>query len=107
MPQLTDAWTVYALVLFAVAAGQLGRIGHRLEHGDVPGWRQILVELSMLPAFGSLGGAIAVAQGWPAWVQLACGISAGWSGFGMFRMIVGTMRHLAARLIESSGKPET
>jgi hypothetical protein len=107
MPQrLPDWWHIYALVVFGVAAGQIGRLGQKLERDGVIGWRQILVELSMLPAFGSLGGALAVEQGWPIWAQLGSGIAAGWTGFGMFRLIVGGMRQLATKFLETTAKSE-
>jgi hypothetical protein len=107
MPQrLPDWWHIYALVVFGVAAGQIGRLGQKLEGGGVIGWRQVLVELSMLPAFGSIGGALAVEQGWPIWAQLGAGITAGWAGFGTFRLISGGMRQLATQFVKSTDKPE-
>ena len=95
-------WPIYALVLFGVSAGQIGRLGQKLERGGIIGWRQVIVEISMLPAFGSLGGALASEQGWPIWAQLGCGITAGWTGFGMFRLIVGGMRLLAAQFLKTT-----
>lgn len=104
--RLPDNWHVYALVLFGVAAGQIGRLGQKLERGGLIGWRQVLVELSMLPAFGSLGGSLAAEQNWPVWAQLGCGIVAGWTGFGMFRLIVSGMRQAAMQFLKTTDKPE-
>jgi hypothetical protein len=105
--RLPPGWQIYALVLFGVAAGQVGRLGQKLERGGVIGWRQVIVELSMLPAFGSLGGALATEQQWPVWAQLGCGIAAGWAGFATFRLIVGAARMAASKFIETTGKSES
>jgi hypothetical protein len=102
MLQLLDSWPVYALILFGVAAGQLARLGQRLDRGEMLRIRHLIVEATMLPALGSLGGVLATAQGWPVWAQLGFGISAGWLGFGMFRLIVGGFRQAAAKFLEST-----
>lgn len=102
MEQLFDAWPVYALILFGIAAGQLARIGQRLDRGEILRLRHLVVELTMLPAFSSLGGVLATAQGWPVWAQLGFGIAAGWMGFGMFGLIVGGLRQAAARFLEAT-----
>jgi hypothetical protein len=81
-------WPLVLLALFAVAAGQIGRLGQKLERGEAIGWRNIIIELSMFPAFGSLTGALGVEMGWPIWVILGLGITAGWLGFFTFRLIV-------------------
>jgi hypothetical protein len=103
---LPAGWHFYALIFFAVAAGQVARLGQKLERGGVIGWRNVMVEASMLPAFGSLGGALAVEYGWPIGAQLGVGITAGWTGFGMFKLIVAGMRKLATQFLESTGKSE-
>jgi hypothetical protein len=92
-------------MVFAVAAGQVGRLGQKLEKGGSIGWKQVIIELSMLPAFGSLGGAFAIDQGWPVWAQLGCGITAGWLGFGSFKMLTAAMRTLATQWLKA-GKPD-
>ncbi len=92
-----ESWHIFALMTFAVMAGQIGRLGQKLEKGGVIGLRQVFIELSMLPAFASLGGAYAVEMGWPAWAVLASGISAGWLGFGSFKLLIGGVRTLAEK----------
>jgi len=84
-----ENWPLILLALFAVAAGQIGRLGQKLERGEVIGWRNVIIELSMFPAFGSLTGALGVELGWPIWMILGAGISAGWLGFFTFKLIVG------------------
>jgi hypothetical protein len=106
MLRLPEGWHFYALVFFAVAAGQIARLGQKLERGGLIGWRQVLAELSMLPAFGALGGALAADHDWPVWAQLGAGITAGWLGFGMFKLIVAGMRKAATQFLDSTGKPE-
>ncbi|MDB5733209.1 MAG: hypothetical protein JWQ03_3104 [Variovorax sp.] len=97
--KLWEHWQVYALMLFAVAAGQIGRLGQKLERGQIIGAKQVLVELSMLPAFGSLGGALAAEHDWPIWAVIGSGISAGWMGFASFRLIVAAFRTLAKQFV--------
>lgn len=75
-------------MVFAVASGQIGRLGQKYERGDAIGRKQVVVEMTMLPAFGALGGALAAEYLWPIWMILAAGISAGWTGFATFRLIV-------------------
>jgi hypothetical protein len=102
MQDLFATWPVYALIVFGVAAGQIARIGQRLDRGEILRLRNLLAELTMLPALGSLGGALASAQGWPVWAQLGFGIAAGWLGFGMFRLIAAGLRQAAARFLEAT-----
>lgn len=83
-----EKWPFILLALFAVAAGQIGRLGQKLERGDPVGIRQVIIELSMFPAFGSLTGALGVELNWPIWVILGAGITAGWLGFFTFRIII-------------------
>jgi hypothetical protein len=97
---------VYLLIIFAVAAGQIARLGQKLERGGIIGWRQVLVELSMLPAFGGLGGALAADHNWPVWAQLGAGITAGWLGFGSFKLIIAGMRKVATQFLDSTGKSD-
>jgi hypothetical protein len=87
LQRFTDHWPEVSLALFAVMAGQIGRLGQKLERGEKIGWRQVFIELSMFPAFGSLAGALGVELGWPIWMILAAGITAGWLGFFTFRLI--------------------
>jgi hypothetical protein len=106
MQQVLETWPAYALVLFGVAAGQFGRIGQRLERGETLRLRHLFAELSMLPAFASFGGALAIGMDWPIWAKLGFGIAAGWSGFGMFRTIVVGLRQIASRFLESTAGKE-
>jgi hypothetical protein len=89
--KLPDSWWAFALMVFAVASGQIGRLGRRYEQDLPVGRKQILVELTMLPAFGALG-AVAAEYDWPVYFILGAGIAAGWTGFGTFRLIVGVVR---------------
>ena len=98
---LRENWHYFALVLFAVAAGQIGRLGHSLERGHTIGRKQIIVELSMLPAFGSLGGALAAEWSLPIWSILLFGICAGWLGFATFRLMLAGARMIAGRIAEA------
>jgi hypothetical protein len=93
-----DAWPAFALMLFAVASGQIGRLGQKYERGDAIGRRQVVVEMTMLPGFGALGGALAAEYAWPIWMILAAGISAGWTGFATFRLIVTLMRTVGQQM---------
>lgn len=93
------------MMVFAVGAGQVGRLGQKLEKGGTIGWRQVLVELSMLPAFASLGGAYAAEQDLPRWAILAIGITSGWLGFGSFKLLTGAVRTLATQWLKT-GKPD-
>ena len=102
MMQWTESWPIYALILFGVAAGQLARLGQRLEQDETLRLRHVLVEVTMLPALASLGGVLATGQGWPVWAQLGYGIAAGWMGFGMFRLIVGSVRRAATRFLDTT-----
>jgi hypothetical protein len=81
-------WQAYALAAFAVAAGQVLRAGQKIEAGKPISWRDLFVTLSLLPAFGGLGGAMAVHFGWPTWSILVVGTSAGWLGFGAMRFVL-------------------
>jgi hypothetical protein len=85
---IRDSWPAFALMLFAVASGQIGRLGQKYERGGPVGRKQIVVEITMLPAFGALGGALAAEYAWPIWMILGAGIAAGWTGFATFRLIV-------------------
>jgi hypothetical protein len=40
------------------------------------------------------------------WAQLGAGITAGWLGFGRFKLIVAGMRRAATQFLDSTGKPE-
>ncbi|GGE75222.1 hypothetical protein [Sphingomonas prati] len=90
--RVPDSWWVFALMVFAVASGQIGRLGRRMEQDLPVGRKQIMVELTMLPAFGALGGALAAEYDWPVYFILGAGIAAGWTGFGTFRLLVGAVR---------------
>lgn len=94
----SDGLGYFALMIFAVAAGQIGRLGQKMERGETIGRRNALIELSMLPAFGSIGGAIATENGWAYWVVLVVGVSAGWMGFATFRLIASAVRTAILKL---------
>ncbi|WBH17038.1 hypothetical protein [Sphingomonas radiodurans] len=89
---IKDSWPAFVLMAFAVASGQIGRLGQRYERGQAVGRKKVIVELTMLPAFGALGGALAAEYSWPIWTILGAGIAAGWTGFGTFRLVVAAAR---------------
>lgn len=95
---IKDSWPAFVLMVLAVASGQIGRLGQRYERGDVVGRKQIIVEMTMLPAFGALGGALAAEYSWPIWMILGAGIAAGWTGFGTFRLIVAAARFVGQQM---------
>ena len=97
-------WQTYALSAFAVAAGQVLRVGQKIETGKSVTWRDLFVMFSLLPAFGSLGGAAAIHFGWPAWSTLVAGTSAGWVGFGTMRFVLVIFKSIGGQL--TGGKPE-
>jgi hypothetical protein len=45
----------FALMVFAVASGQIGRLGQEYERGETIDRKQLVVEMTMLPAVGALG----------------------------------------------------
>lgn len=81
-------WQAYALAAFAVAAGQVLKIGRKIEAGKPVTWRDIAVLCTLLPAFGALGGAAALHFQWPVWTILLAGICAGWTGIGTIRVVL-------------------
>ena len=81
-----DGWQYYALMVFAIVAGQIARLGYKVERGGTVSWGQTIIEASMLPAFGALGGALAQKHDMPVWMVLGAGIMAGWLGFGLFKL---------------------
>jgi len=91
-------WQAYALAAFAVFAGQILRVGQKIEAGKPISWRDIFVMCSLMPAFGSMAGAAAVHFGWPAWSILVAGTSAGWVGFGTMRFILVLAKSIAGQL---------
>lgn len=100
-----ETWPVYVLMVFAVASGQMGRLGQRYERGTPIGGKQIMVEMTMLPAFGALGGALAAEYHWPIWTVLAIGIAAGWTGFATFRLIVTVARTVGQQMSGAKLEP--
>lgn len=77
----------YLLMLFAVVSGQIARLGHTYERtGQAPSFSKVAIELSMLPAFASVGGAIAAQHQWPIYGIIGTGLIAGWLGFALFKM---------------------
>lgn len=81
-------WQFYALAAFAVAAGQVLKIGRKIEAGKVVSWRDIAVLCTMLPAFGAIGGALAIHFHGPVWSVLLAGTCAGWTGIGTIKLAV-------------------
>lgn len=80
-------WPYYVLMLFSVMSGQWARMGHAYESkGIKPTWSKVAIELSMLPAFASIGGALAAQHDWPIYGIIATGVVAGWLGFALFKM---------------------
>lgn len=95
-------WQAYALAAFAVAAGQVLKIGRKIEAGKVVTWRDIAVLCTMLPAFGAVGGAMAIHFHGPVWSILLAGTCAGWTGIGTIRFLI---KILPTLLPESLAKP--
>ena len=91
-------WQAYALAAFAVFAGQILRVGQKIEAGKPISWRDIFVMASLMPAFGSMAGAAAVHFGWPTWSILVAGTSAGWVGFGTMRFVLVLAKSIAGQL---------
>lgn len=79
-------WQYYAIMLFAVVSGQVARIGYKLENGGKVGRGQLLIEMTMLPGFASLGGAFAADKNLSIIWVLAIGLAAGWLGFALFKL---------------------
>lgn len=97
-------WQVYLLSAFAVLAGQVLRIGQKIEAGRPVTWRDLFVMCSLLPAFGSMAGAAALHFHWPVWSVLVAGISAGWMGFATMRFVLVVARNVAAQV--TGAKPD-
>lgn len=97
-------WQAYALSAFAVAAGQVLRVGQKIETGKPVTWRDLFVMCSLLPAFGSLGGALATHFGLPVWSTLVVGTSAGWVGFGTMRVVLAMAKSIGAQLTGSKAE---
>lgn len=95
-------WKVYLLAAFAVFAGQVLRVGQKIEAGKPVTWRDLFVMCSLLPAFGSMAGAAAIHFNWPAWSVLVAGISAGWLGFATMRFVLVLARQVAAQVTAKS-----
>ena len=94
-----NEWKAYLLAAFAVFAGQVLRVGQKIEAGKPVTWRDAFVMCSLLPAFGSIAGAAAVHYHWPVWSVLVAGISAGWLGFATMRFVLVLARQVAAQLM--------
>ncbi|MEN2747080.1 hypothetical protein [Sphingomonas sp. T9W2] len=99
-----NEWKAYLLAAFAVFAGQVLRVGQKIEAGKPVTWRDLFVMCSLLPAFGSIAGAAAIHFNWPVWSVLVAGISAGWLGFATMRFVLVLARQVASQL--SGAKPE-
>jgi hypothetical protein len=100
-----EEWPTFILAVFAVASGQIGRLGSKVERGETLSRRTAFIELSMLPAFGSMVGAFASEKHLPVWQILGLGITAGWLGFFTFRLIakavMGALRLVAKEATET------
>jgi len=79
-------WQYYVITLLAVISGQVARLGYKLENGGTVGRGQLLIEASMLPGFGALGGAVAAEHDLSIIWVLGIGLMAGWLGFGLFKL---------------------
>ncbi|MCT8002998.1 hypothetical protein NZL82_14045 [Sphingomonas sanguinis] len=102
-------WQHYGIGVFAVAAGQWLRIGQKIEAKQPVTWRDIAVLISLLPAFGALGGAAAQHFGWPLWAYLTVAISSGWLGFGAMKFVLGAAKTILgtiAGIASQKDKPE-
>ncbi|MHA0330273.1 hypothetical protein [Sphingomonas melonis] len=91
-------WQAYALAAFAVFADQVLRVGQKIEAGKPITWRDLFVMISLLPAFGSIAGAIAVHFHMPAWSILVFGTSVGWIGFGSMRLVSMVFKNMVGQL---------
>ncbi|KQO50430.1 hypothetical protein [Sphingomonas sp. Leaf257] len=87
-------WQFYALAAFAVASGQVLKIGRKLEAGRAVTWRDIMVLCSILPAFGAIGGAMAIHFHMPVWSVLFAGTCAGWTGIGTMRVMLAALPYI-------------
>jgi len=92
-------WQAYVLAAFAVAAGQVLKMGRKIEAGEPVTRRDLFVLCSMLPAFGSLIGAAGAHYGLPVWLILALGTSAGWVGFGAMKVVLAAVRSFTGQLM--------
>lgn len=97
-------WQAYALAAFAVFAGQVLRVGQKIEAGKPISWRDLFVMASLLPAFGSMAGAAAVHFGWPTWSVLVVGTSAGWVGFGSMRFVLLIVKSIIGQLANAKAE---
>jgi hypothetical protein len=98
-------WQAYAIAAFAVAAGQVLRLGQKIEAGKPVTWRDLFVLCSLLPAFASLAGAAALHFGWPVWSIIVAGTSAGWVGFGTMRFVLVIAKSIGGQLMAGGDKP--
>lgn len=87
-------WQPYALAVFAVASGQVLKIGRKIEAGKPVTWRDIAVLCTMLPAFGAIGGAAASHFALPVWAILLIGSLAGWIGIGAIRLSLALLPYI-------------
>jgi len=98
--KFSEHWPFWLLSLFAVVSGQIGRLGYQ---GKPITKRVIWIELSMLPAFGSVGGSFAAEHDAPAYMILLCGVAAGWLGFACFAIaasfVISIMQTAAERFL--------
>jgi hypothetical protein len=60
----------------------------------------------MLLAFGAVGGALAADHDWPIWAQFRAGITAGWPGFEMFKLIVAGTSKFAKQFLDNTGNSD-
>lgn len=94
-------WQAYVLAAFAVAAGQVLKMGRKIEAGEQVTRRDLFVLCSMLPAFGSLIGAAGAHYGLPVWAILTLGTSAGWIGFGAMRVVLAAARSFVGQIMSA------
>lgn len=107
--KFSEHWPFWILSTLAVVSGQIGRLGHRAEKGQKLTTRRIWIELSMLPAFGSIGGSLAAEHQAPVWIILSTGVAAGWMGFACFKflanIVVAIVTTMAEKVVASRTPP--
>lgn len=82
-----DGWQYYVIVTLAVVSGQVLRWGNDAQRGIRPTWARTMIDASMLPAFGGVGGALAYQNDWPVWGIMMGGVLAGWLGFAVPKLL--------------------
>jgi hypothetical protein len=103
--KIVAAWPYGALAILAVLSGQIARLGHRAEKGLPLTRARLFIELSMLPALGSIVGAVAADHDLPIWQILSLGVAAGWGGFATIRFVHAIVVDLLRYMVEKRAGP--